>query len=219
MSAIFPNGTVFSVSTGLAAALAMTAVTNANPAVASVASPPTDGSILVVKSGWSELNERVVRAENADVGTIELGGINTTSTSRFPAGQGAGQLIPVSTWVDLSQVTNIEKTGGEQQFYQWRYVEDRSSRQRQRPTFKNAKFITLTLDYDPALAWYEALKEADAVKDTVVLRAKLPNGDELYYLVYPSFDADPSMQLDVNMQNTATFSMTSDFTRYAPMVP
>lgn len=217
MSAIFPNGTVFSVSTVLGAALAVSAITNANPAVASTTAPPADGSILIVKSGWPELNERVVRADNAAASTFALEGIDTTSLARFPAGQGAGSVIPVTTWVDLSQVTGVEKTGGEQQFFQWRYVEDRSSRQRQRPTFKNAKVITLTLDYDPALAWYEALREADAVKDTVVLRARLPNGDALYYLVYPSFDADPSMTLDQNMQNTATFSMTSEFTRYAPL--
>lgn len=217
MSALFPNGTVFSVSTVLGTALAVSAITNANPAVASATTPPTDGAILIAKSGWTELNERVVRSANASASTFELEGIDTSSTTRYPAGQGAGSVIPVNTWVDLSQVTGVEKTGGEQQFFQWRYVEDRSSRQRQRPTFKNAKVITLTLDYDPALAWYETLREADAVKDTVVLRARLPNGDALYYLVYPSFDADPSMTLDQNMQNTATFSMTSEFTRYAPL--
>lgn len=217
MSAIFPNGTVFSVSTVLGTALAVSAITNANPAVASATTPPADGSILVVKSGWPELNERVVRSADAAASTFELEGIDTSSLVRFPAGQGGGSVTPVTTWVDLSQVTTVEKTGGEQQFFQWRYVEDRSSRQRQRPTFKNAKVITLTLDYDPALAWYAALREADAVKDTVVLRARLPNGDALYYLVYPSFDADPSMTLDQNMQNAATFSMTSEFTRYAPL--
>lgn len=217
MSAIFPNGTVFSVSTALGTALAVTAITNANPAVASASTPPADGAILIAKSGWTELNERVVRSANADSTTFELEGIDTTSLTRYPAGQGAGSVTPVTAWVDLSQVTAIEKTGGEQQFFQWRYVEDRNSRQRQRPTFKNAKVITLTLNYDPALAWYDALREADAVKDTVVLRARLPNNDELYYLVYPSFDADPSMTLDQNMQNTATFSMTTEFTRYAPL--
>lgn len=217
MSAIFPNGTVFSVSTALGTALAVTAITNANPAVASATTPPADGAILIAKSGWTELNERVVRSANADTSTFELEGIDTTSLTRYPAGQGAGSVTPVTAWVDLSQVTGIEKTGGEQQFFQWRYVEDRNSRQRQRPTFKNAKVITLMLDYDPALAWYAALREADAVKDTVVLRARLPNNDELYYLVYPSFDADPSMTLDQNMQNTATFSMTTEFTRYAPL--
>ncbi|VFR31891.1 phage-related conserved hypothetical protein [plant metagenome] len=214
MSAIFPNGTVFSVSTAFAAAIDVTAISNASPAVASAATAPAEGAIVAVSSGWTELNERIVRVANAETGSFTLDGVDTSSEARYPAGQGAGSVKAVSAWVDLSQVTAIEKTGGEQQFYQWRYVEDRSGRQRQRPTFKNAKTITITLDYDPALAWYDALRDADALKEPVVLRAKLPNGDELYYLVYPSFDADPSMTLDTNMQNTATFSMTSEFTRY-----
>jgi len=214
MSALFPNGTVFSVSTALGAAIAVSAISNANPAVATATSPPTDGSIGVMMSGWSGLTERVVRTANAAASTFELAGIDTTNVTRFPAGQGAGSIKLATDFVDLSQVTNSEKTGGEQQFYQWQYLEDRSGRQRQRPTFKNAKVLTVTLDYDPALAWYNALVEADALRDPVVLRATLPNGVQLYYYVYPSFDGDPSLVMNTNMQNVATFSMISDFTRY-----
>jgi hypothetical protein len=214
MAQQFPNGTVFSVSTALATAIAISALTNADPAVATVTSPPSDGTIGVVTSGWPLLNQRVVRSANADSTTFELEGIDTSSTTDYPAGSGTGQFQAVSTWVTLSQVTNIAKSGGDQQFYQWQYAEDKSGTQQQRPTFKNAKSLTLTLDYDPALAWYDALDKADASKSAVVLRAVLPNGDALYYYVYPSFDADPSMDLNQNMHNTATFSLISRLTRY-----
>ncbi len=216
MSATFPNGTLFAVSTLFAPAVLVTAITNAANAVASAASPPADGSIVVVKSGWPDLNERVARTAEADADSFQLQGMNTTSLVRFPAGEGAGSVCVASGWVTLSQVTDVAKSGGEQQYYQWQYVEDRSGRQRQRPTFKNAKAITLTLDFDDALAWYSTLVEADAIKDPIVLRATLPNGKQLYYYVYPSFDGDPSMTINQNMQNTATFSMISDFTLYAP---
>jgi len=109
----------------------------------------------------------------------------------------------------------VQKSGGTQQFYKWQYAEDPSNTQKQRPTFKDAKTLTLTLDYDPALAWYAALTAADAAQQLVVLRAVLPSGDTLYYAVYPSFDADPSMDLNKNMENTATFSLVSPLTRYA----
>lgn len=210
----FPNGTVFSVSTALAAAIAITALTNANPAVASAAAPPAAGAIGIVTSGWPGLNERVMRVANPDVDSFELEGFDSTDAGKYPAGAGAGSFQTVSTWVPLSQVTNIAKSGGDQQFFQWQYAEDPSGQQKQRPTYKNAKSITLTLDYDPALAWYDALDKADEAKEAVVLRAVLPSGDELYYLVYPSFDADPSMDLNQNMKNTATFSLVSKFTRY-----
>jgi hypothetical protein len=215
MSAQFPNGTLLSVSTAFAAAITVTAVTNAAPPVASAAEPPEAGAILVLNSGWTDVNERIVRSLDPDSdGTFKLEGIDTTNIARFPAGVGVGSVVPVTTWVQLSQVREMSKTGGDQQFFTWQYLEDRSGRQRQRPTFKNAKSINLTLDYDPALAWYEALSQADAVKTPVVMRAVLPNGAELYYYVYPSFDADPSSTLNENMTNTATFSMISDLTRF-----
>ena len=212
----FPNGTTFSVSTALGAAVPFTAITNAAPPVCSATSPPTDNTIGLISSGWAALNDRVAQTTGMVASTsFELEGIDTTDTVKYPAGQGAGAFTPVSTWVTLSQVTNVQKSGGTQQFYKWQYAEDPSSTQKQRPTFKDAKTLTLTLDYDPALAWYDALTAADAKQEIVVLKAVLPSGDTLYYAVYPSFDADPSMDLNKNMDNTATFSLVSPLTRYA----
>lgn len=214
MSASFPNGTLLAVSTAYGLAAAISAITNANPAVASAASPPADGTVGVLTSGWTDISDRVFKTDNADADSFDLLGANTIDVSRFPPGVSAGQFLPVTTWVQLSQVREFGKTGGDQQFFTWQYLEDRSGRQRQRPTFKNAKSINVTLDYDPALAWYTALDKADAEKNPVVLRATLPNGAELYYYVYPSFDADPSLTMNENMTNTATFSLIGDLTRY-----
>lgn len=212
----FPNGTTFSVSTAFSAAVPVTAVSNAAPPVASAVAPPADGTVGLIASGWAALNDRVAKSTGMVAGTsFELEGLDTTDTVKYPAGQGAGTFTPVSTWVQLSQVTNVQKSGGTQQFYKWQYAEDPSSTQKQRPTFKDAKTLTLTLDYDPALAWYDALTKADASQEIVVLKAVLPSGDTLYYAVYPSFDADPSMDLNKNMENTATFSLVSPLTRYA----
>jgi len=210
----FPNGTVFSVATAMAAAIAISAISNADPGVASTATPPEAGDICVLASGWPSLNNRVVRAASPTASAFSLEGFDTTSTSKYPAGAGAGSFQVASGWVPLSQVTSIAKSGGDQQFYQWQYAEDASGQQLQRPTYKNAKTLTLKLDYDPALAWYDALDKADEAKEAIVLRAVLPNNSILYYLVYPSFDADPSMDLNQNMGNTATFSLISKLTRY-----
>lgn len=219
MSAQFPNGTVFAVATTLSAPIALANISNSNPAIGTLtgAAPFADDAILVLTSGWTEANERVLRASNVAGSSVTLDGLNTLNSTRFPPGEGGGSVRVASDFVSLSQVTTVEKTGGEQQFYTWQYLEDRSGRQRQRPTFKNAKAITLTLDYDPALTWYNTLVEMDAAKDPVVLRATLPNGVVFYYFVYPSFDGDPSMTINENMDNTATFSLTSDFTRYDPV--
>lgn len=214
MSSQFPNGTIFAVSTALGAANAVSDITNANPAVATAASPVADDSIVLITSNWPDLNDRIAKTAGASSNTFQLLGINTTDTDRYEAGEGEGSVRIASGFVNLSQVRESTKSGGEQQFFTWQYLEDRSSRQRQRPTFKNAKVINVTLDYDPALAWYDALDTLDKANEMVVLRATLPNGAQMFYPVYPSFDADPSLTMNENMTNAATFSLAGDFTRY-----
>jgi hypothetical protein len=215
MSSIFPNGTVFSISTALAAGVPMTALSNAADAVATITGGDlASGDIVLIKSAWPAVNERVVRLSSVADGQATLDGLDTTDEDLNPPNEGAGTLVKVSAFVAMSQATEVSKSGGEQQYYQYQYLEDRNNRQRQKPTFKNAKAITLTLDYDPTLPWYAALTRASEVGDPVVLRAVLPGGVKFYYWVYPSFDPDPSMSLNQNMQNTATFSLISDLTRY-----
>ncbi len=215
MSASFPNGTLLAISTAFSAAKTISAITNALPAVAtSTAHGLANGTVGLLSSGWPAANDRAFRIANQATNTFELEGFDATNTSRYPAGQGAGSFTPVSTWVTLSQVREMSKSGGEQQFFQWQYLEDASGTQRQRPTSKSAKAINVTLDYDPALSWYSALDAADAAKTLIVLRATLPSGGLLYYGVYPSFDADPSLVMNENMTNKATFSLNSPLTRY-----
>lgn len=217
MASFFPNGTIFSVSKSLIDGGNINSISNANPAVATADSSGftvNAEDIVVLRSAWADVNDRVFRASSATGSTVTLEGLDATDTTRLPAGGGAGSLLVVDNWVQLSQVRESAKAGGEQQYFQWQYLEDRSSQQKQRPIFKNAKTLTLTLDYDPALAWYSELDKLDMVGDAVVLRALLPNGAILLYYVYPSFDADPSLPMNENMTNTATFSQISRFTRY-----
>ncbi|WP_457319819.1 phage tail protein [Stenotrophomonas sp. P5_B8] len=213
MALKFPNGTVLGISTAVAAAVAATAISNANPAVATVAagSGISEGDVLVVRSAWPELNDRVAVAGSSGT-AIPLRGIDTTDTDDFPADQGPGSLLRVTDWIDFSQQGDVSTSGGEQQFWNGVFLEDRSGRQRQVPTIKNAKTFNLPLYFDPKLPWYQAAKKADRKKQPVVLRARLPDGDVLYYYGYLSFDADPSLSANNPMQNTATFSINSDHT-------
>lgn len=214
MSSIFINGTRYSVSTALAAAVPITAITNAKPAVASAATPPADKSVLVLKSAWTNLNETVARSANADANSFEIDGLDTTNTVLYPAGAGAGNFQAVTSWVDLDQVRDVVMAGGDQQFFNYQYVEDPTSRQRQKPTFKNAMTMTVSLDYDPDKPWYAALIEADRLREPVVVRGVLPNGSTLFYYAYPSFNKVPVGQVNENLQNTAVFSLIADPIRY-----
>lgn len=214
MSALMPNGTVFALATAFAAAVPMTAISNAKPGVVTTATPPAVGDVVLLSSGWPTLNDRVVRVANVETDSFELASIDTTDVSQYEPGQGVGSFVVASDFVSFDQVTASDKAGGEQQFFTWQYMEDRTNTQRQRPTYKNAKSLTINLDYDPLKPWYSALETANEKNTIHVLRCTLPNGGILYYPVYVSFDPDPSMTMNENMQNTATFSLAAALTRY-----
>jgi hypothetical protein len=211
----FPNGTIFSLGTTYAAPKIISGISNANQGLASsTAHGFGDGDVLVISSGWPRLEGRVARADTILTDSFVLEGIDTSSTNIYPAGAGGGRAVKVTNFVPISQVTDSASSGGEQQFYQWIYVED--GQQRQRPTFKNARSLQLTLDYDPDLAWHNALLNADLINTPHVLMASLPNNSKIYYNMYVSFDGEPTFTANVNQQVVATFSYANPrSTRYA----
>lgn len=208
MASLFPNKTIFSLSTSFEAPKTISAITNADPAVATAAAHGySDGDILLIGSGWTALNDAPVRVDGSATGTFELEGFDSTNVNRFPAGAGAGTAKKVLTWAALSQVLDPSTSGGEQQYYQWVYLDD--GIQRQRPTFKNARSMTIPMDYDAALPWYDALKEADLDGETRILRAALPNGKYFYWSVVVAFDGEPTFNANQNMQVTASFALAN----------
>lgn len=209
MTSRFINGATYAISTALGAAVPVTAATNAAPAVLTPA--PTADDIIVLQSGWPSLNDNVFKAGAAGA----LLGSDTTDETEYPPGEGVGVYRVAEDFVGLSQVRDVDMGGGEQQYFQYQYVEDRGGRQRQAPTFKNAMAMTILLDYDPNLPWYEALKAADRSREPVVLRERLPGGDVIYYYGLLSFNDVPTKRLNENMQVAATFSLQSDPIRYA----
>lgn len=206
----FPNGAVFGISTAVSAAIAASAVTNAVPAVATVPTGTVDtGDVLIIQSAWPLLNNGVAQAGTVVVGatdTVPLRGTDTVDATLFPAGQAGASVMIASDFVDFSQQGDPSTSGGEQQFWTGTFLEDPTGQQLSVPTFKNAKVLTLPLYFDPNLPWYAAAKAADAKKQPVVLRCKLPDGDALYRYGYLSFDSDPSMNANTPMGNTATFT-------------
>lgn len=215
MSSFFPNGSQFAVATAKAAVLPVTAVTNANPAVATTsATPPVIGSLGVLTSGWNDINGRAFRTGTVAGQTFQLEDVDTTNTTSHPAGEGVGTFQVFSNFVTLSQIREVASDGGDQNWFTFDYVDDKSGRERRKPTTKAAQGFTLTLDWDPNLAWYDTLIDLDAKREQVMLRVTLPNGDILLYYGYLSFNKEPSMTSNENMTVTASFSLDADTTRY-----
>ncbi len=207
MASIFPNGAIVSIGTAYDAAKTITGISNANPAVVTAASHGyTNGDIIVITSGWPALDQAVARVSDAAT-TFELEGYDTTDTARYSPGGGAGSSRKVTNWVALSQITDSTTAGGEQQFFNWSYLED--GQQRQRPTFKNARSMTFTMDFDDSLAWHNALLNADRAGTPHVFRVALPNGSTIYYNLYVGFDGEPTLNANQNMQVTCSLSFAN----------
>ncbi|MCD0495912.1 phage tail protein [Achromobacter sp. MY14] len=214
MSSIFINGSQFRVSKSMAQAVAITAIANSVDPLASTATPPSNGDVLLIDSGWAALTESVYRAIDATADGFKLEGADTTELRLHPAGQGAGSYREVTDWFSLDQITDVQITGGEQQYHQYQYVEDPSAKQRQKPTVKSPTVLTYTLDYDRSKAWYAALTAADRLRSPVVLETKYPDGSVTYYYGYPSFNKNPTGGQNVNLQNGFTLSLIADPVNY-----
>ena len=208
MSQRFPNGSQFAVSAGMGELVPVT-ITNANPALfteVDAADAIAAGSTVVIESGWGGINGRATVVGAGGSQGKSLLAVDTTDVIRYAPDIGGHGLRVASEFFGLSQITQLDKTGGEQQYFNWVYIDDPSGQQFQRPTRKSARTMTLNMDYDPELPWYQKMISLDEGQRTAVLRITLPNGDRMYYNCFVSFQADPTMVVDQNMQNVATFS-------------
>ncbi len=214
MSSIFINGSQFRVSKTLAQAVAISAVTNGIDPTATTATPPTAGDVLVVASGWPALDNSVYRASGVTADGFKIEGADTEDLRLYPAGQGAGTFRKVNDWVSLDQITDVQITGGEQQYHTYQYTEDPTGKQQQKPTVKTPTVLTYTVDYDRKKPWYKALITADRLRQPVVLETTYPDGSVTYYYGYPSFRKEATGGQNVNLQNTFTLSLVADTVTY-----
>lgn len=192
----------------------MTAVTNAAEAsLSATAHGFITGDVLEITSGWSRLNGRIVRVKSATVDAFVIEGINTTSTSLYPVGGGAGSARKVSTWQQITQVLEFTTSGGEQQFVTYSFLEE--DVEHQIPTVKSASSFALTIGDDALLPWYGILSAANDDRVPRAVSVVLPSGSAIYYNGYVTLNKTPTLTKNELMGLQSTVSLTSEPTRYA----
>ena len=212
-----PNGGTFQHAAIYEVALPFTAISNAAEAVATVVGADLDaGDIVLITSGWSKLDNKVVRVKAATATAITLEGIDTTDTQIFPAGNGAGTLKKVLTWVQIPQVTDLAFSGGEQNYLDVVFLENDQGKQI--PTDKSAASMVLTIADDPAQPFNGVLMKADAGKQVGAARLNLPGNDTLFYGVYTSFSKQPAVSRNNLLTRTVSLALQSEPTRYLTAV-
>lgn len=214
MAVSLPNGAIVSIASTYSAAKTITAITNANPAVVSATAHGfATGDIVEITSGWARLNRRIVRITSLTADTFSLDGIDTTSTTNYPAGGGAGSAREVTAWTQISQILEFTTSGGEQQFVNYSFLE--SDTENQIPTVKSASSFSLSIADDATLPHYAILSAANDDRIPRALRCVLPSGSSIFYDGYVTLNKTPTLTKNELMALQTTVSLTSEPTRYA----
>jgi Phage tail protein. len=209
-----PNGATFEIASAYGTAIPFTVLSNANPAVATaVAHGLAEGDIIAVNSGWTRLDGRAVRVADITSGTFALGGVNTTSVQQYPAGSGVGSAREVTSFTEISQITELNSAGGDQQFLTFGFLADDDDRQM--PTTKNPITLTITVADDPSKPYVDVCEAADDDKQVRVLRLNLPGGSSIVYNGYVSITSTPTMSRNNLMTRVISIALTGRPTRYS----
>lgn len=215
MAITLATGTLVAIASTYGSSVNMTAITNASSAVATLAGGHSVvvGDFLEVTSGWDRLNARIVRVSAVSTNDITFEGIDTSSTSLYPAGTGTGSIRRITAWTNLSQITSdINVSGGEQQFADITTLTDRT--QKRIPTVRGAVSVTLPFFDDPSLSWYGTVRTASDTATATAVRMIFPNNSRLVANAYWSLQTVPTIE-DSTLRASISLSFAADPTRYA----
>jgi len=217
MSVSLPNGALVAIASGYGAVKTMSDVSNADPGVATLESSHDiiTGDIMEVTSTWSRLTGKIVKAglpTGSPANDVPLVGIDTTLTTIYPAGGGAGSIREITGWTQLSQILESTSNGGEQQFLTYQFLE--ADAQMRIPTFKNAAGLSFKIADDPDLAGYILAAVANDDRLPRAVSITLPDSSVLYYNAYISLNKTPSLSINELMAVEVTLSLLAEPVRY-----
>jgi hypothetical protein len=197
MAIILAVGTTVSIGT-LGAVKTMSAITNASAAVATLEASHgiiVSDLLYVATSGWQRLQYVIARASVVTTNDITLESINTTSTTYYPAGTGAGTINEVTAWTDITQLTrDLAISGGEQQFADTTGLADVVDQEV--PTRRSPYRVRLPTFFDASLGWVATVRAAAAATTTLPVRFVYPNGNKLYASAVWSYQDFPTVEGD-----------------------
>ncbi|MES2973361.1 MAG: phage tail tube protein [Pseudomonadota bacterium] len=210
-----PNGAKLALATTYGSPVTVSAVTNANPAVATAtAHGLTDADIVLASApGWAQLENSVRRVDAPVANTFNFEGLDSTNTTQFPAGGGVGTVKEVTAWTQIPKVPSFETTGGEPKAQTTSYVD--YPEDFEFFTGTTPVRVNFTVSYAPDSTHHAALLAASRSGTLQVLRLVLEDGSTLYYPGRLFFNPRPTTTKDNEMVCNAAFALQGEFTRYA----
>lgn len=205
MAYYFPEGSSQLFSQTFAAAKTVSAVTNANPAVAtSTAHGLVTGDEVIFTSGWEDATDTVFKIEVVDANSFKILGLDSSNTSFFAAGGGVGTVQKISGWTSIPQVLTISASGGDARFTDVAPLAKRNAIRI--PTGFNATSITLSLAHDASNANYQTMLGISRNLSKVAFKQVISGGAVTYGYGYMNVSEMP--QLNNNQVNTVQAAMT-----------
>ena len=205
MAYYFPEGSSQQFSTTFATAKTVSAVTNANPAVATSTSHGlTTGDEVLFTSGWEDVTDTVFKVEVVDANSFKILGLDSTNTNFFPVGGGTGTVQKITNWTAIPQVLSISASGGDARFTDVTPLAKRNAIKI--PTGFNATSITLSLAHDASNANYQAMVGISRALSKVAFKQVISGGSVTYGYGYLSVSEFP--KLNNNQVNAVDAAMT-----------
>ncbi|MGB4060893.1 MAG: phage tail tube protein [Burkholderiaceae bacterium] len=214
MAFYFPEGTRLYFSNTLGTAKSITALSNANPAVAtSAAHGFVDGDELLVNSGWGDIDEMVFKADQLTTDTFGLVDLNTTDTTFYPPGSGTGTAKKISTWVEVPQLLTLSTDGGDTRFTDVGLLGRRQDIRI--PTGFNPSSMQMTLAWDPNQANFKAMLELSRSIRQCAMKIAVGGGAVIYGYGYLNVREAPAFNRNQVLEVSGALTMNNRPMSYA----
>lgn len=176
------------VQTALAASLAITAITKANPAVAtSAAHGLTNGDVILLKvNGMTQLNYRVVRVAGVTTDTFQLEGIDSTGYETFTSGTAE----EVTFGASASTLQDLSPSGGEPEGILVRTIH--TDQDFEQPGNRSPIVINATSLWDPSDPALLVLKGFDEIKTPGCVLVTFATGARIMFCAAMSANLAPA---------------------------
>ena len=163
----------------LGAAITITAITKANPGVATAAGHGlADGNIVFLETvGMRQLDVMAVRVANKTADTFELEGINTSLYDTFVSG--SARLITFGT--DVVTIKELSAAGGDFEFIDYTTIHD--DRKKEFPGLPTATKYTMSNVWDPTDPGLVAMKVASDAQERRAMCFQFGTGGLRMYFV------------------------------------
>jgi len=178
------RGVRLEVSNAEGADIPVTAVSLANPGVAtSAAHGQSNGAVGYMKdvTGMSQLDGQAVRLANVAAGTFELEGIDTSTYAAFTA----GDLSVISSWHTISNAVDFQIGGGDAEKLDATTLLDLIKQEEN--GLLAAETVQINVLADPLLAAIARVRALALASSRAVFRVTYPNSSlEIYWRGEPS---------------------------------